>query len=373
VPYLLAAIRAIAWLFVAMPTYLFAQVANKQFLAQQFLTEAISIADKEQRYDDAVNLLLKARGLDSRNPTYSYEIAYMRYQQKKYAEVIKFLRPITRSAKANADYYHLLGNAYDLSGNGKRAERTYRRGIKRFKQAGSLYAEMGGLAYKRGNNDMAVDWWEKGIEQDPNFATNYYWASKLYCHSSEEIWGLQYAELFMNLEPNGARNEEISQMLYEVYANALHPPTDSTAASVSFSHKAQMYLLLNETQNDTLLPFQVAYNLDAEWAMPLPLRDKSLNTLYWFRKDWLSHYYAQQHDKYYNNIVFERQQDIAQNHHLEAYTYWLLRKGKPQEFEQWLKEHPYTYKAFIEWFNNNTLRLNKDKLFYRRQYLQVTE
>lgn len=350
---------------------LLAQIVDKRVLAHQFFAEAITIADKEQRYDDAINLLKKAHNLDSRNPAYNYEMAYIRYRQKKYTDAIKIIRPLTRSNKANSEYYRLLGNAYDLIGNQKRAERSYLRGIKRFKHAaGALYTEMGGLAYKKGNNDLAVDWWEKGIEQVPNFASNYYWAAKLYGHSSEKIWGLLYAEIFMNLEPNGSRNKEISQLMHQIYTDALHTPTDSTPANVSFSEKAQLYLLLNEIENDSLLPFQVAFNLDAQWAMPLPLRDKKLSTLYLFRKDWLSRFFSQQHDKFYKNIVFEQQQYINLNQHLEAYTYWLLRDGNPNEFEQWIKNNPYTFKAFVEWFNNNPLQLDANKRFYRRQYLK---
>lgn len=361
----------VRYLLLCFPAALSAQQAtsNNQHIAKRLLADAITLVYKEQRYDDAIALLQQARSLDSHNPTYRYEMAAICYRQKKYADVIRLMKSTLRSSKANAEYYRLLGNAYDLGGNSTRAEKIYKRGIKRFKKAGSLYAEMGGMAYRRGNNDAAADWWERGIEKAPNFATNYYWAATLYCHSSEKLWGLLYAELFMNLEPNGERNETISRLLYDTYANALQAPTDSTPATVSFSEKAQIYLLLNETETDTVLPFQVLYNLEAQWAMPLPLRDKNLQTLYVFRKNWLARWQTEQHREYQPNLVFDRQQTIETAQHTEAYNYWLLRKGNPIEFNEWLRQHPYTFKEFIDWFNQNPLQLGPSLQFYRRQYL----
>lgn len=355
------------------PTLLFAQqnaTTDPRQTAQSLLADALLLVAKENRYEEALALLQQARHLDSHNPTYRYEIATIKYQQKKYSDVIGLMKASVRSSKATPDYYRLLGNAYDLIGKTQRATKTYQRGIKRFKKAGTLYAELGGMAYRKGNNDAAVEWWEQGIEKDPNFATNYYWAAQLYCHSSEKLWGLLYAELFMQLEPNGTRNKAISQLLYKTLSEALQAPTDSTAATVSFSEKAQLYLLLNETEIDSVLPFQVLYNIDAQWAMPLPLRDKNLPTLYIFRKDWLNRWLNQQHQQYQPNLVFMRQQQIEQAQHLEAYTYWLLREGQPAVFEQWLQEHRYSFKLFLDWFNQHPLQLDEQHRFYRRQYLK---
>ena len=54
---------------------------------------------------------------------------------------------------------------------------------------------------------IALNYYEKGIEIDPKFPSNYYRAALLYDYSDHEIWGLIYGELFMDLEPNTKRTE----------------------------------------------------------------------------------------------------------------------------------------------------------------------
>lgn len=336
--------------------------------AFEYWQQAISLIDNEQHYDEAILLLKQASALDSRNPAYKYEIAHAYYLQKKYSETVKILKRTTRSSKATADYYRLLGNAYDLLNNNSRAEKTYRRGLKRFPTSGGLYAELGGLAYKRGNNDKAIEEWEKGIERAPTFSSNYYWAAQLYCHSSEKIWGLIYGELFMMLEPNNSRNEDISTLLHETYQKCLREATPTLGSGFSASDMAQRYLLIDPAERDTLLPFPVLFDLSAEWAMPLPLRNKDIVTIAAIRQGFASHWFSEQNNHHYPNILFDWWKKTAEAGHNEAYTYWLLRKGAPNEFKTWLKYNPQKFSRFLEWFNQNPPLINTKQHFFKMQY-----
>ncbi len=338
--------------------------------AFEYWQQAISLMDNEQRYDEAILLLQQASALDGHNPAYRYEMAYAYYRQKKYGETIKILKRTVRSSKATADYYRLLGNAYDLLNNINKAEKTYRRGLKKFPNTGSLYAELGGLAYKRGNNDKAIQEWEKGIEYSPTFNSNYYWAATLYCHSSEKLWGLIYGELFMLLEPNGDRNEEMSDLLFSTYGKCIKEATPSTGSGFSASEMAQRYLLLDETERDTLLPFPVLFNLSSEWAMPTPLRNKDIATISAIRQGFASHWFSEQNNRHYPNVLFDWWQKVANAGHSEAYTYWLMRKGAPQEFETWLTYNSKKFHDFLEWFNRNAMAINKKQRFFKMQYAQ---
>ncbi len=65
--------------------------------------------------------------------------------------------------------------------------------------------------------NKALTYFEKGIEVAPNYSSNYYWCARLYCNSTEEVWGMIYGEIFMNLERNSKRTAEISKLLFDTY------------------------------------------------------------------------------------------------------------------------------------------------------------
>ncbi len=55
----------------------------------------------------------------------------------------------------------------------------YKQGIKKFPSSGELYNEYGEMLWVK-QDPEAIRFWEKGIEVDPNYSSNYYNASKYY-------------------------------------------------------------------------------------------------------------------------------------------------------------------------------------------------
>src|SRR6202012_1955967 len=98
----------------------------------------------------------------------------------------------------------------------KECERLYKAGIKRFPKSGVLYSEYGEMLWAR-QDYSAVRQWEKGIEVDPNYSSNYYHASKYYFFTFDKVWALVYGETFVNLESYSKRTAEIKELLLEGY------------------------------------------------------------------------------------------------------------------------------------------------------------
>ena len=63
---------------------------------------------------------------------------------------------------------------------------------------------------------------------------NYYRAARIYCVTNEELWGMLYGEIFMNLERGSNRTAEISKLLYDTYKREIKFTSD-TSYSVSFA------------------------------------------------------------------------------------------------------------------------------------------
>lgn len=342
-----------------------AQTTPKKQQAYDLAMKAIKVLEKEKKYEKAIDLLKQARKLDPKNTAYSYELAYAYYAKKAYKKAIKTLQPIIKKQVASEQFYLLLGTTYELAGSVKKATNTYEEGIKKFPTAGQLYLELGGLAYKMGNNDLAVSHWESGIEHAPTFSSNYYWAAKLYCHSSEKIWGLLYGELFMNLEPNSARSQEVSQLLYATFVGNLSANRTQNVQT-NFSQRARMFILLADDW-ETKLPFQVVFELNMNKATPTLTSKDTLQLLNEWRYNFLTSWDKQNS---YQNILFEHQEQLKVAGHFEAYTYWLLQQGNKESFKKWLVNNQPKFKKFVDWINKHPLRLSNQTKFHRLQYVK---
>ncbi|MEO6831766.1 MAG: tetratricopeptide repeat protein, partial [Chitinophagaceae bacterium] len=212
--------------------YGFAQISKD--LALEKAEKAIQLEDEEGKYDEAIKLFAEAEKLDPDKFDYPYEMAYALSKKKEYPKAIKILEGLLDHPNVTARAYQALGNAYDFNNQPAKAIETYENGLKRFPDAGELYLERGNMDLFKKDYENALSYYEQGIKLDPKFPSNYYWASIIYCSSSEEVWGMIYGEIFMNLERNSKRTAEISKLLFDTYKSGIQFTSD-TSMTVSFS------------------------------------------------------------------------------------------------------------------------------------------
>ena len=67
------------------------------------------------------------------------------------------------------------------------------------------------------NKHGAIVQWEKGIEVDPNYSSNYYYAAKYYADENNIFWSTIYSEIFINIESLTKRTTEIKNILLNNY------------------------------------------------------------------------------------------------------------------------------------------------------------
>ena len=328
--------------------------------------QAIQLED-EGKMDEAIPLLEEAQKLDPSNFNYPYELAYAYYAKADYKKAIKYLESILKFEGINDRVYQLLGNSYDNIGKSEKAIETYEDGLKKFPEAGSLYLELGAVQIGKKNYDKALGYYEKGIEVDPKFPSNYYWAAKLYCNSEEEVWGMMYGEIFMNLERNTKRTSEISKLLFDIYKSEIKFTSD-TSFSVSFSQNASINVEALKDPGKMKLPFGIGVYEPALMFSVLPATTINPNTLDSIRTRFVDHYFKNGHDKTYPNILFSYQKQIKDAGHLEAYNHWILLKGDEDAFDKWHAGNKEKWDAFIQWFKSNKIQIDEAHKFYSGQY-----
>jgi tetratricopeptide (TPR) repeat protein len=329
--------------------------------------EAIKLEDEQGKFDEAIKLFEEAAKLDPENINYPYEIAYAYSGKQEYKKASDVLETLLQHKDVSGRIYQALGNAYDYQGKGDKAMETYKKGLEKFPNAGELYLELGNLKLADKDYNNALPYYEKGIEKDPKFPSNYYWASKIFLGSSEEVWGMIYGEIFMNLERNSKRTAEISKLLFDTYKSEIKFTSD-TSFGVSFSRNATLNVSDLKDPKNIKLPFGVGtYEPILSMAI-VGERSIDINSLDRIRNNFLDRYFKGDASKTYPNILFDYQLDIKNAGHFEAYNHWLLMKGDEAGFTAWQNDNKIKWDNFIKWYSENKMQVDGKNKFYRSQY-----
>ena len=328
--------------------------------------EAIKLMEGGE-IDKSIKLLEEAKKLDPKNINYPYEIAYAHYLDKNYKSAIKILESLTKHANDNDRVHQLLGNSYSMNEQREKAIEAYEKGLKKFPNSGSLYLERGNMELFIKEYGKALGYYEKGIEVNPSFPSNYYWAARIYCGSDEEVWGMIYGEIFMNIERNTKRTAEISKLLFETYNNEIKITSDSSY-SVSFSKSASINVKSLSEPNKMKLPFGIGVYEPTIMFSMIDIKSINLQSLHKLRSNFIDNYFKNGHNKNYPNILFNYQKEVKEAGQLEAYNYWILMKGSEDEFGKWRTANKEKWENFVKWFNDNGLKVTDSNKFYSSQY-----
>lgn len=344
------------------------QSADNKQQAHQLKQDAVQIMDNGDP-DKAITLLESAQKLDPDDHSYLYEIGYALYLKKDYSKAIDVFRKTLKYDDVTDQCYQMLGNSYDMNGQRSKARDAYADGLKKFPAAGRLYMESGLLDAIEKNYDKATASWEKGIQVQPGYSSNYYRLAKLFARTTDRIWAIFYGELFMNIERNSDRTEEISQLLFKLYKASITFTDSSNGIKVDLANSN----IFVDPKKDLKIPFHIVYPLDFIIAVtPITLGSKKEITIsylsqtrtnlvdIWFNK--------QKNDKEYPNVLLDFHRTLKEKGMLEAYNYWILMKGNETEFIQWRDAHREQFDAFATWFNDNPLQLDTSHYFVRTQY-----
>lgn len=342
----------------------YGQVDKDQALSKG--QKAIELMDNG-KIEESIKLLEEAQKLDPDRFDYPYELAYAHYLKEDYKGAIKILENNLNHKDVTERLFQLLGNSYDVLGKSEKAFEAYDTGLKKFPNSGMIYLEKGNVHWNKKEYGEALPYYEKGIEVDPIFPSNYYRATLIYCGSSEEVWGMLYGEIFMNLERNSSRTSEISKLLYDTYNSQIKFSSD-TSFSVSFSKNATISIEDLKDPNKMKLPYGVGVYEPILMISMINEKNIDLNSLDRIRRNFIENYFKNENTRKYPNILFDYQDKVLKANHLEAYNHWILMKGDEDGFDKWYLANKDKWDNFIKWFTDNGLKVDNSNRFYRGQY-----
>lgn len=342
-----------------------AQESDSLKLAYDLAKQGLELVDKG-KLDEALVAFNQGALMDPSNSNFQYEIALVYYLKKDHQRTIEILEKAKLAPDANDQYYQILGNAYDLSGQTAKARKTYAEGIKKFPQSGVLFLEAGVLEYVHKNSDDAVRFWESGIIANPGFTSNYYWLAKYYASTSEKVWGALYAEMFINLERNTDRTKELSDLIYKIYKSSV-VPNDSGGYTVGFTKS-----IVVNTANAGKLPFEHVFRetmvLAADSLSRSGSDSLSYEELCTLRGLFMFYWYNTGNAGNYPNVLFDWIHALPEPFYLDCYHHWLFLKGNEDAFTSWYYARPDDYGTFVKWFKRNPVKISRTTFLSRSLY-----
>src|SRR5579863_189588 len=277
-------------------------------------------------YPNAIIVLTNALKKDPSNIELEKDLTFSYYLQRNYSAAIESGRKLIERNDADEQCYQILGMAYKAIDEKKQADKMYKQGIKKFPSSGELYNEYGEMLWVEKDAE-AIKFWEKGIEVDPNYSSNYYNASRFYYYTYDKVWSLIYGEIFINMESYSKRTPEIKSLLVDGYK--------------------KLFTDLKSPKSVSKNPFENAFlavMTDQSPSVALGVTPESLNIL---RSKFILEWFVKYADKYPFRL-FEYQRQLLKEGLFDAYDQWAFGAASGlAAFQMWTAQHTDDYNRFI--------------------------
>jgi len=279
-------------------------------------------------FNNAVLVLTRALRQDKDNLELQKDLVNSYYYKRDYEKALEGVKTIMDRNDADVVSYQIAGNVYKALEQVKDCERVYKTGLKKFPKSGPLYSEYGELLWSK-KDFSAIELWEKGIQDDPGYAGNYYNAALYYYYTRDKIWTLLYGEIFVNMESLTERAAAMKQLLLDSYKSKLFADPD-------------LLKDLDKNKNG----FVKAYLQSMNKEVALGNRGITVESLTMIRTRFILEWF----DKYAEKFpfrLFDYQRQLIQEGMFEAYNQWLFGSVENlAAYDNWNKTHNAEYASF---------------------------
>ena len=300
------------------------------------LQENAKAYTRQGDYDNAAILLIKALEQSPSDLGIAKDLALNYYYKKENTKALETITPLLNRPDVDDQSFQIAGNIYKALEKQKDAEALYKKALKKFNKSGALYNEYGELLSSM-QNASAISQWEKGIETDPGYPGNYYNAAKYYYFTTDKIWSIIYAEIFINIEPLSARTTEVKSVLLDGYKKFF---SDNLLTNLESKNKFEQAFIQSMNKSNAI----AANGINAESITMIRTR---------FVLDWF--------DKYAAKFPFK----------LFEYYQQLLREGLFPAYNQWTFGATENLMAYQDWTNTHATEYSDFSNFQKGRIFKV--
>jgi tetratricopeptide (TPR) repeat protein len=308
------------------------------------LQENASTFLQQGDFSNAILLLNRAIQIEPNSTELNKDLALAYYLQKDNTKALETIKPILEKDDVDDQCFQITASIYLQQLLPKEAEKVFKRGIKKFPTSGPLYNDFGEILWLQ-KDYTAIKQWEKGIEMDPGYSKNYYNACKYYYLTADKVWSIIYAEIFVNIEPMGAKTPEVKEILLDSYKK-LFAENDLTK--------------LAKSDNKFELAFLDCMNKQSQVAT-LGIHAESITMIRTrFILEWYNSYASKFPFK-----LFDMNKQFLQEGLFEAYNQWMF--GAIQNlyaFQNWTNNNDIAYKEFTKMQKSRIFKLPTGQYYH---------
>jgi tetratricopeptide (TPR) repeat protein len=303
---------------------------------------------KQGDFDNAVKALENARQQDPASLEVLRDLTYANYLKRDFSRAIELGKLMVERADADQQSYQLLGMAYKAIASYKEAGKLYRTALRKFPNSGVIYNEYGELSAMDKEMDEAIRQWEKGIEMDPGYSSNYYNATMYYTRTQNWLRAILYGEIFLNEESFTQRTADIKPVLYDAYKNLLAPGTISAMQS-----------------SKSISPFEKDLLTSLSRANSSVKEVTSVESLAKFRTAFIQDW-SKENQKKYPHRLFEHQQYLLTDGLFDAYNYWLFSPAvNAENYKSWEAAHPKEAAGFKKYQDSRVFKVPAGQYYFQ--------
>lgn len=295
---------------------------------EQSLQETARSFMRQGDFDNAILVLNRALQQDQKNLDLQKDLILAYYYKRDYSKALEGVNAVLDRDEADVMTYQIAGNVYKALEQAKEAEKMYKKALRKFPKSGALYSEYGELLWAT-KDYSAIEQWEKGIEEDPSYAGNYYNAALFYYYTKDKVWSLVYGEIFVNMENLTERATAMKQLLLDSYKEKLFTEADVTKGEEkNKSEFAKAFLQVMNRQSNL-----VNKGITTETLTMIRTR---------FIMDWFATYANK-----FPFRLFDYHQQLIREGMFEAYNQWLFGTVENlPAYDNWTKTHAEAYNTF---------------------------
>ncbi len=297
-------------------------------------------------YPNAILILNRALAKSPGNLEVAKDLGLNYYYSKDYNKCIEVLKRLFDRPDVDDQVFQIAGDAYWALEDAKGAEETYRKGIRKLPNSGPLYNEVGKVLWSKGDFS-AIKEWEKGIENDPGFAGNYYNASKYYYLSTDKVWSLLYGEIFLNIDPKSVYTPEVKNILFEGYKKLF------TEANL-------------EKNNKDKSPFAIAYLKTMNKQSMLVATGINIQTLITIRTRFILEWDAASYATKFPYKLFQLHKQYIQESLFDAYNYWVFATEQNMPaYQTWIGTHAKEQAALNRFLQDRMFKVPRGQYYHK--------
>jgi len=277
------------------------------------------------------------------------------YLSGNYRNAEETIEPLLKAGEVDDQAFQIMAACQAADGEKKKAKQTLQHGLERFPHSGILYHEMGKVEEDEKEEVYALETYLDGIKNDPGYRINYYEAARMYMGTNKFIWTIIYGEMFVNMERQTPRADEMRKTLLDAYEKLFFSPNTDNVPKYGRSKK-----------EETIKNFEQAVYSTYIKLSPVISDGITTESLTMLRTRFLMEWYSSYANKYPYSL-FAYQDEMARSGFFDVYNEWLFAKMENlQQYEAWNKFHDGAMSKFDTWANEHALHPEKNEFYNDR-------